>query len=151
MIVSLGYPAPDEPPPVKKQPEGKITYFDTYGCTTRDSSALARVNSQASTPEQFLFEYAVFLLTAARGIPDEPKVYGAIRLLDAISRLMGLYSTTNTVKPDLFLMKAKEKIDTELDTAIRSDEEFMKFIEGLIDQFAIELKKRYVKSAQSRA
>jgi len=142
LIVSLGYPAPDEPPPVKKRPEGKITYFNTYGHMVKDIADPTRSNPK-TTPEQYLFEYALFLLTAAHGIANEPKIYGAIRLLDAVSKLTGLYSTTNAVKPDPFLTEAKKKIDTELDTAMTSEEEFMKFIDGLIDQFARELKKRY--------
>lgn len=144
LIVSLGYPAPDEPPPIKKRKEGKITYYDTYASTSREKSH----NSlpQSHTPEQFLFEYALFLLTAARGIMDEPRVYGAIRLVDAVSKLTGLFSTTRGLQPDPFLLEAGKKIDGELDTALTSDEEFMAFIDGLVHDFAHEMLKRYGKA-----
>jgi len=144
LIVSLGYPAPDEPRPIKKRKEGKITYYDTYGSLMAKSH-----NSSISplAPEQFLFEYALFLLTAAHGVPNEPRTYGPLRLLDAVSKLTGLYSTTTSVKPDPFLLDAKKKIDTELDTAMTSEEKFMTFIDGLVNDFTQELTKRYGKTA----
>ena len=143
LIVSLGYPAPDEPAPVRKPPEGKITYYDKYG--DRKSSVNSSSSKTPSTPDQFLFEYALFLATAARGIPDEPRHYGAIRLLDAISKITGLYTTTTALKPDPFLIEAKRKIDTKLDTAMVSEEDFMKFIDGLVNEFSHELMKRHGK------
>lgn len=144
LVVSLGYPAPDEPLPVKKRPEGKITYYDKYGAASRNSTHNNSLKAP-DKPEQYLFEYALFLLTAAHGITNEPRIYGAIRLLEAVSKLTGLYSTTSMLKPDPFLIEAKKKIDAELATAISSEEGFMKFVDGLVDEFAHELTKRYRK------
>ena len=144
LIVSLGYPSPDEPPPIKKRKEGKITYYDRYGSLTEKQ--LHNSSVPACTPEQFLFEYTMFLLTAAHGVPNEPRTYGAIRLLDAVSKLTGLYSTISSLKPDQFLLDAKRRIDTELDTAMVSEEKFMAFIDGLVKDFTQELMKRYGKT-----
>jgi len=143
LIVSLGYPDPNEPPAIRKRPEGKVTYYEKYGdkrSTLRDNTP-----SKPNTPDLFLFEYAAFLVAAARGITDEPRHYGAIRLLDAVSKITGLYSTTTALQPDPFLIKAKKKIDTKLDTAMISEEEFMKFIDELVDEFAHELIERHEK------
>ena len=144
LIVSLGYPSPDEPPPIKKRKEGKITYYDTYGSTVRNPSH--NDAPPARTQEQFFLEYALFLLTAASGILNEPRVYGAIRLVDAVSKLTRLYSTTSGLKPDSFLVEAAKKIDAHLDTAMTSDEEFMAFIDGLVDEFTHEMMRRYGKA-----
>ena len=144
LIVSLGYPAPDEPPPLKKSQKGKITYFDAYGSLVRNTSPMRTPSSRS--PEQFLLEYALFLLTAAHGILDEPRVYGGIRLVDAVSKLTGLYPTTSGLMADPFLMQAKKKIDAKLDTALTSDEEFMQFIDALASEFTDELMKRYGKA-----
>jgi nitroreductase len=141
LIISLGYPAPDEPPPVRKPPEGKITYYDKYGDKKR--SVHNNSSKTPNTPDQFLFEYTLFLITAARGIPNEPWHYGAIRLLDAVSKITGLYSTTTALKPDPFLIEAKRKIDAKLDTAMVSEEDFMKFIDDLVNEFTHELMKRH--------
>jgi hypothetical protein len=145
LIVSLGYPSPNEPPPIKKRKEGKITYYNTYGYTTKNQSG--NTVPPARTPEQFFFEYALFLLTAAGGILTEPHVYGALRLVDAVSKLTGMYSTTSSLKPDPFLVEAGRKIDARLDTAMTSNEEFMAFIDGLVDDFSREMMKRYGKVA----
>jgi nitroreductase len=144
LIVSLGYPTPNEPPPIKKRKEGKITYHDTYGSLTRTKPHNS--SSPSQTPEQFLFEYTLFLLSAAQGIPNEPRIYGAIRLMDAVSKLTGIYSTASGLKPDPFLLDARRKIDTELDTAMTSEEEFMMFIDSLVNEFTNELMRRYGKT-----
>jgi nitroreductase len=143
LIVSLGYPAPNEPPPVRKRHQGKITYYDRYG--VMKNSARRKSSKTTNTPEQFLFEYALYLVTAARGIPNEPRHYGAIRLLDAVSKITELYSTTSALTPDPFLIEAKKKIDSKLDTAMVSEEDFMKFIDDLINEFTQELMKRHGK------
>jgi len=141
LIVSLGYPAPDEPPPVRKPPEGKITYYDKYGGT---KSSVQHASSKIpKTPDQFIFEYALFLITAASGIPNEPRHYGAMRLLDAASRITGLYLTTPALKADPFLIEAKRKIDVELDKAMISERDFMKFIGDLVNEFTHELMNRH--------
>jgi nitroreductase len=145
LIVSLGYPADEEPPPIRKRKEGKITYIDRYGSLTGKQPHNSSPPSLST--EQFLFEYALFLITAAYGVPKEPRTYGSLRLLDAVSKLTGLYSTINGLRPDPFLLEAKKKIDIELDTAMTSEEDFMAFINGLINDFTGELKKRYGKTA----
>jgi nitroreductase len=140
LIISLGYPAPDEPAPIKKRREGMITYYDTYGVVTKNPG---HSNSKSNSPEQFLFEYALFLLTAAHGIISEPRIYGAIRLVSAVSKLTDLYPTGVNIKPDPFLNEARSRIDAKLDTAMISDEEFTTFIDGLVDDFTHELIRRY--------
>ena len=143
LIISLGYPDPNESPPVKKTARGKLTYYNRYG--EKEATTHPASKNRTGTPEDFLFDYAVFLVTAARGITSEPRHYGAIRLLDAISKIAGLYSTTASLKPDKFLLEEKMKIDTKLDTAMVSEEEFMRFIDTLVDDFTNELMKRHGK------
>ena len=143
LIISLGYPTPNEPRPVKKTPQGKLTYYNKYG--QKENVTNTWSGNKPSTPEKYLFDYAVFLVTAARGVTSEPRHYGAIRLLDAISKITGLYSTTNSLEPDKFLLEEKSKIDTKLNTAMVSEEEFMKFIDTLVEDFTNELMKRPAK------
>jgi hypothetical protein len=93
--------------------------------------------------EEFLFEYSLFLLTSARGLVGEPRLYGALRLLDGISRLTDLYSTTDKILPDPFLLKVKAGIDANVNKVMKSDEEFIRFMDDLIVKFTEEMKKRY--------
>ena len=39
----------------------------------------------------FIFGLSVSLLTSARGCIDEPKVYGPLRLIEALSALTAIY------------------------------------------------------------
>jgi len=93
--------------------------------------------------EGFLFEYSIFLVTAARGTLDEPRVYGALRLIDGITRLTELYSKTSAVKPDKFLLEVKKEIQEKLDNVMQSEEALTSFIEQLIMKFTDEMERRY--------
>jgi hypothetical protein len=100
-------------------------------------------NYSADSIEGFLFEYSIFLVTAARGTLDEPRTYGALRLIDGIARLTELYSKTPAVKPDKFLLEVKKEIQAKLDSVMQSEEAFTAFIEQLIMKFTDEMEKRY--------
>jgi Family of unknown function (DUF6092) len=100
-------------------------------------------NYSADSIEGFLFEYSIFLVTAARGTLDEPHSYGALRLIDGITRLTELYSKTSAVKPDRFLLDIRREIQVKLDSVMQSEEAFTAFIEQLIVKFTDEMERRY--------
>lgn len=93
----------------------------------------------------FLFEYSTFLVTAARGTLDEPHTYGALRLLDGISRLTEIYSTVPDIKSDEFILQVRAEIQKNLDQAMTSEERLREFLDGLVVKFTDEMKKRYGK------
>lgn len=88
-----------------------------------------------------VFGLATYLLASARGCVDEPKLYGPLRLVEAISRLVALTESSDFAK-DEFLIQAKEKIDANKHLVLESDEEFTKFLDDLLREFTQELKKR---------
>ena len=88
-----------------------------------------------------VFGLATYLLTSARGCVDEPKLYGPLRLVEAISRLVALTETADFAK-DEFLIQAKKKIDANKHLVMESEEEFTKFLDSLLREFTQELKKR---------
>lgn len=92
---------------------------------------------------EYLFGLALFLLTSARGCVDEPLMYGPLRLLDAISRLVNLSKYGECIEEDPFLLKAKEKIDQNKYMVMSSEEKFVEFMDHLIREFTVELKRRY--------
>ena len=93
--------------------------------------------------ESFLFEYSLFLLTAARGTIDEPKIYGALRLVDGISRLTEIYSKSADIERDEFLLGIGAEIRANLDRVLKSEDEFAQFMDNLIVKFTDEMKRRY--------
>ena len=90
----------------------------------------------------FAFGLAVSLLTSARGCMDEPKVYGPLRLIEALSALTNIFDY-DVIEKDEFLLNAKNEIDNKLVPAVmQSEEDFTKMLDDLIRRFTIELKKR---------
>jgi len=90
----------------------------------------------------FVFGLTVYLLTSARGCMEEPKVYGPLRLIEALSALTAIYDY-DVIEKDEFLLTAKNEIDTKLVPAVmQSEEEFTKMLDDLIRRFTIELKRR---------
>jgi hypothetical protein len=88
-----------------------------------------------------VFGLATYLLTSARGCVDEPKLYGPLRLIEAISRLVALTVSTGSAK-DEFLIRAKERIDANKHLVMESEEEFTKFLDDMLREFTHELKRR---------
>ena len=96
------------------------------------------MNKQIS---QGIFDYTLFLLTAARGCVDEPHMYGPLRLVDAVSRIVDIFSRANLLQ-DQFLANLKKKIDEKKLIVMESEDEFVKFIDDLIATSVEEMKKR---------
>jgi vacuolar-type H+-ATPase subunit B/Vma2 len=107
------------------------------------------VRASIDSPEQYIFELSLYLLTAARGCVGEPHIYGPFRLLEAISRLTDLYSKTDKLKPDEFLLKAKKEIDEKKYVMMASEEEFIALMDKLITEFTSELERRYVAAGKA--
>jgi len=93
--------------------------------------------------ERHIFELSLFLITAARGCVGEPKLYGPVRLVDAISRLTDVYSETSGLKQDQFLLDVKKEIDTKKYLVMASERDFVVFLDELVLKFTEEMKRRY--------
>ena len=89
-----------------------------------------------------LFELATFLATSARGCVDEPPLYGPLRLIDGISRLAELPKYASCLSRDSFLEEVKKKIDENRGLVMYDQERFVRFLDGLVIDFAQEVKRR---------
>lgn len=93
--------------------------------------------------DEFVFNLAVSLVTSARGCIDEPKIYGPLRLIEAISKLATISDYGEGIQKNEFLLNAKNEIETRLvPAAMESEEEFTRLLDELIKKFTTELKKR---------
>ena len=63
--------------------------------------------------------------------------------MDAISRLTDIYSKSDRLRPDPFLLKAKKEIDANKYRVMASEEEFVAFMDRMIAEFTDEMKRRY--------
>jgi hypothetical protein len=102
------------------------------------------LNSPNEGPgKRFIFEFATFLVMAARGCLDEPHIYSSFRLLDAVSRLAEIHEHYECIGEDAFLLRVKETIDAEKFGIGQSERGFVKLMDGIVERFAEELMKRY--------
>ncbi|MEM1944795.1 MAG: DUF6092 family protein [Nitrososphaerota archaeon] len=96
-----------------------------------------------------VFDHILFLLTAARGCVDEPHMYGPLRLIDAVSRIISIYFRVGGAD-DEFLDRLKRVIDEKKYIVMESEDEFIKFIEELIAESVEEMKKRRISRYENR-
>lgn len=97
---------------------------------------------QRKDADEATFEFATFLATSARGCIEEPALYGSLRLLDALSRFVEFCRETGLHTPDPFLEQAKKIVDENSDLIMSGPERFKQFTDGLVRNFAREIKRR---------
>lgn len=96
--------------------------------------------------EEYLFGLACFLATSARGCVDEPPLYGPLRLIDGLSRLVDLPKHASCLSSDPFLEKVREQIEKNKTLVMYDQEKFINFLDNLVVEFAKEIKRRARKS-----
>jgi len=84
---------------------------------SRDTKALNRE----------FFGLLCYILTSARGLMDEPKMYGPFRLLDAASRLISILEKYNMA--DDFLIEERKRIEEGKYSVMDEEEKFREFWE----------------------
>ncbi len=82
--------------------------------------------------EDYLKLYC-YLATSARGLVEEPKLYGPLRLVDTIERLINLQEKEGRADP--FLLSLRDEIAVEKYQVMTSEEDFIAFL----DQLALKL------------
>ncbi|MGC8961951.1 MAG: DUF6092 family protein, partial [Candidatus Bathyarchaeia archaeon] len=90
----------------------------------------------------YLFELACFLAMSARGCVDEPHLYGPLRLIDGLSRLVELSGHISCISRDPFLEKIRDQIEENKALVMHNREKFIGFLDHLVLEFAREIKRR---------
>jgi hypothetical protein len=80
--------------------------------------------------EQEFFELTCYMVTSARNLVSENKLYGPLRLVDAVSRLIDIVEKLDLKSPRLEAIQ--KQIEEGKDTVTESDEEFTTFLENLV-------------------
>lgn len=98
--------------------------------------------SNSAEGEERLFELASFLAVSARGCVDEPHLYGPLRLIDALSRLVELSRHIPCVGSDPFLEEVRDRIENNKALIMHDKEKFISFLDSLVLEFSREIKRR---------
>jgi hypothetical protein len=80
--------------------------------------------------EQEFFELICFMVTSARNLIQENRLYGPLRLVDAVSRLVDILEKLNLKSPRLKAIQ--ERIEEGENTVMESEEKFTAFLENLV-------------------
>lgn len=80
--------------------------------------------------EREFFELICYMVTSARNLIEENKLYGPLRLVDAVSRLVDVLEKLDLKSPRLEAIQRRIK-DGE-DTVMESEEKFTAFLENLV-------------------
>ena len=80
--------------------------------------------------EREFFELICYMVTSARNLIEENKLYGPLRLVDAVSRLVDVLEKLDLKSPRLETIQGGIK-DGE-DTVMESEEKFNAFLENLV-------------------
>jgi hypothetical protein len=83
-----------------------------------------------------LFEHVVYLVASARDCLDEPLIYGPLRLVEGVSRVI------EALPEDEFLQEQKRVIDSEKWEVMGDRDRFAAWLDELLRQFAAETKRR---------
>ncbi len=87
--------------------------------------------------EKFRYEIVkliAYMITSAKGLVTEPKLYGPLRLIDSASRLIKILDERNLATEEL--KELKEKIDKRKIVLMSSKEEFLKLLDELVADVA---------------
>ena len=80
--------------------------------------------------EREFFELICFMVTSARNLIQENRLYGPLRLVDAVSRLVDILEKLDLKSPRLEMIQGR--IEDGEDTVMESEEKFTAFLEKLV-------------------
>ena len=100
------------------------------------------------------FELATYLVASARDCMEEPMVYGPLRMLVAVDRIVDSMERGSEPR-DEFLIEERKKIWDSVISVMNDREAFARALDSLLLEFAEELKSRtlrgVVKPSRGRA
>lgn len=79
-------------------------------------------------------ELISYMISSAQGLPEEPHLYGSIRLLESVKRLIDLMEEEGMVDEDL--RKLRDEIVEGIDLVMYDEEKFINYLNGLVRHLA---------------
>ncbi len=81
------------------------------------------------------FELLSFLITSARGLFNEPEIYGPLRLVETAEKLLEIMEEESISNREL--VELKKYIHENIDTVLYGEEEFKKFLDEVVKRLAL--------------
>ncbi|HHT63441.1 MAG: DUF6092 family protein [Bacillota bacterium] len=80
------------------------------------------------------YDLVGYLVSSAKELVIDPKMYGPLRLVDTVSRLITLMEQEN--RADEFLLSLREYVDENKFLVMTDEEAFIRFLEELVIKVA---------------
>jgi hypothetical protein len=81
--------------------------------------------------ESQIISLICYMITSARGLVDEPKIYGSSRLVEAARRLINLAGDCS-VRHESLSEVARRIEEHRLEALLKGEEEFIRFTDDLV-------------------
>ena len=94
-------------------------------------------------PDYEIFDLATYLVASARDCVDEPLIYGPLRMLEGVNRIILMGEGDPRFRDD-FLSKMRARVTTDVLKVMSDREEFKKALDDLLLEFAAESRRRTV-------
>lgn len=88
-----------------------------------------------------LFDLATYLVASARDCIDEPLIYGPLRMLEGVNKIVQMGESDARLR-DEFVRRAGERVSGDILKVMSDREAFKQALDGLLLDFADELKHR---------
>lgn len=82
-----------------------------------------------------IYDLLGYIVTSAKELVVDPKLYGPLRLVDTASRLIGLLEKEKVA--DQFMLSLKDYIDENKFLLISDEEQFKSFLAELVEKLAL--------------
>jgi len=92
-------------------------------------------------PNYDIFDLATYLVASARDCVDEPLIYGPLRMLEGVNKIIMLGEGDPRFRDD-FLSKMHSRVTTDVLKVMSDREEFKKALDDLLLEFAAESRRR---------
>jgi hypothetical protein len=94
-------------------------------------------------PDYDIFDLATYLVASARDCVDEPLIYGPLRMLEGVNKIIQMGEEDPRFH-DEFLSKMGGGVSDEILKVMSDRDEFRKALDRLLLEFQAELKRRTV-------
>ena len=93
---------------------------------------------------QEAFDLAVYLVASARDCLDEPHIYGPLRLLEGVNKIIRMGEANPSFR-DKFLSEKKDGVSGNILKVMSDRVEFERALDRLLLEFTEELKRRTIR------